>query len=382
MASFTASPAAAPRVSHTGPGRRGLHLALLLGGLVALGFLGGEQAQAADDAAAPTRTTAAARLISPRASAATVRSVLDGVGGVGVAREAFGVESARSGRPRAQASGVLVPPPGSPVAPDPARPRTHGLSAHPDVRDLPAFRTLRAVSAFPAPPLLAAPPRLRSPRVHSSPHPHVARAAHAVLPVLENLPVLGDLPGLAGPGAALPSDGPGRPGERMPAHGPVVPGTMTAGAVLTATTTAKAGAGAASAEAHRRGSDAGGGHALVPRSPAASGLAAASGPAAEPGSVASGPAAEPGSVASGPAAEPGPAAAPARYGPTVGAPGAPRGVLGGTTVFDGGAPRDADVQAVLPPQHRMPLWQACGPAPRCDAPGTRDSRPDVPVFPG
>ncbi|MGW1268228.1 hypothetical protein [Streptomyces sp. NPDC002491] len=51
---------------------------------------------------------------------------------------------------------------------------------------------------------------------------------------------------------------------------------------------------------------------------------------------------------------------------------------------DGQGPGSAadGVHAVLPSQHRTPLWQASGPAPRGDAAGTRDGRRDVPVFPG
>ncbi|MDQ0685800.1 hypothetical protein QFZ56_004763 [Streptomyces achromogenes] len=243
MACFTASPAAAPRILRTGSGRPVLHLALLAGGLVVLGFLGGEQAQAADGAQ-PSRTTAAARLTSPRTTAETGRAVL---GGAGEAHEAVGVVGARSGRHPAQASWALVSPLGSPVAPDPARPRTRDLPAHGGVRDLPAFHTVGALPAHPARP------------AHPEPEP---------------------------------------------------------------------------------------------------------GPAAAPAPAAA------------------PTVAPARCGPPVGAPGVPGAVLGGTTVFDGGAPRDADVPAVLPSRHRMPLWPASGPAPRREAAGTRDVRPDVPVLPG
>ncbi|MDQ0959648.1 hypothetical protein QFZ66_003526 [Streptomyces sp. B4I13] len=265
MACFTASPAAAPRILRTGSGRRVLHLALLVGGLVALGFLGGEQAQAADGAQ-PSRTTAAARLTSPRTTAETGRAVLGGVGEAREAHEAVGVVGARSGRHPAQASWALVPPPGSPVAPDPARPRTRDLPAHGGVRDLPALPGVRDLLAF-----------------------------HTV--------------------GALPAH-PSRPAHPEPGPGP--------------------------------------------------GPAPAPAPAAAP--------------APAPAAAP--TVAPTRYGPPVGAPGVPGPELRGTTVFDGGAPRDADVPAVLPSRHRMPLWPASGPAPRREAAGTRDIRPDVPVFPG
>ncbi|MGQ4364807.1 hypothetical protein [Streptomyces sp. SAS_272] len=66
----------------------------------------------------------------------------------------------------------------------------------------------------------------------------------------------------------------------------------------------------------------------------------------------------------------------------MGAPGAPGGVLSGATVLDGGAPRDADLHAVLPAQDLLPLCRASGPAARCDAAGTREGRRDVRVFPG
>ncbi|MCX5268404.1 hypothetical protein [Streptomyces sp. NBC_00199] len=226
MASSTVPPAAVPRVLRPGPGRRVLHLALLVGGLFALGFLGGEQAQAADGAPS-TRAAAAARTTIPRATAETVRSV---------AREVMVVVSSRPGTPREQAS-----------------------------------RTALAFLDRPARPAGSAPPAVQKPQRHPARAAHPASAVRAAGVALLGL---GDLPGLDG----------------------------------------------------------------------LAGLAD-------------------------------PVVAPARYGPPVDAPGVPGGVLGG-------APRDADVHAVLPSQYLLPPCQASAPAARCDAAGTRDGRRDVRVFPG
>ncbi|MGX1271885.1 hypothetical protein [Streptomyces phaeoluteigriseus] len=68
--------------------------------------------------------------------------------------------------------------------------------------------------------------------------------------------------------------------------------------------------------------------------------------------------------------------------PVQGTPaGVPDGALGSTSLLDGGGSRHADAYAVTP-YHRVPLLLVPGSAVPADAAGIRDRYRDIPVFPG
>ncbi|MFI5795467.1 hypothetical protein [Streptomyces sp. NPDC051677] len=170
----TALPVAALRVLRTAAGRRVLQLALLVAGLFALGFLCGEQAQAAEGVPTPnavtTRvqslTTAAvpapapvevpeARAVEPARSSRTALPVADEVvQPVGEVVAAVSEELGRAATPAAPVSSSPTSPslPSLPVVSD-----LHGLS---DLQDLPGLSELPGIPALPGFPSLPSLPSL------------------------------------------------------------------------------------------------------------------------------------------------------------------------------------------------------------------------------
>ncbi|SHI04490.1 hypothetical protein [Streptomyces sp. 3214.6] len=140
----TALPVAALRVLRTAVGRRVLQLALLVAGLFALGFLCGEQAQAAEGVPTPiavtTRVESPAAAEAPAAAAAVVPDKV-----VRPAGEAVAAVSEELGRT-----------PAPPVSSSPRLPSLPVVSDLSDLHDLPGLSELSGIPGIPALPGLPA----------------------------------------------------------------------------------------------------------------------------------------------------------------------------------------------------------------------------------
>ena len=194
---------AALRVMRTVAGRRVLQVVLLVGGLVALGFLCGEQAQAADGVAPAPVTEVSS------ASAGGARSLTSGaVAGVThTPAEAAPARQTVTGHSAAETAVKL--PALSGVVPD--SPSVPDVPALPDVPDVPALPDVPDVPALPAPDCC----RQDVPDVPALPD----------APSLPDLADLSKLPPLASlpPHPSLPS----LPSQPTVPSGPTLPSTST-----------------------------------------------------------------------------------------------------------------------------------------------------------
>ncbi|MFF3875396.1 hypothetical protein [Streptomyces sp. NPDC001978] len=370
------------RVLRTAAGRRALQLAVLAGGLFALGLLCGEQAHAADGTPSVTSAAASPSVPSvsadgPRVSAKGVAktavqgllhapaeraerhpaagTAIDSALGIGLG-STTGTDGATASSPARPATSTPPPAPTPPATPAPAthapvfhEPATHGQAPHapasrdsvtqdPDARGSLAQATQDAVRSGTGSLVKPVGDLVRS--VTQS-----LDEALAVTPALSDVPLLPvtgstvPLPGLSElPGTLLPAPvtatpAPGRPGgERPAADGTSGTRSRTA---LGATTAAH--------EPDR-----------TPAAPAPDAVAHTSGHrAAHPGN------------------------APTHPAPT----GDPDGSLGGQSALDNGGSRHIDAHAVTL-NDRAPLRLVPGTAARDDAAGIRDRHRDIPVFPG
>ncbi|MGW0910667.1 hypothetical protein ACWD1Z_02790 [Streptomyces sp. NPDC002784] len=157
-----ALPGAAVRIPRTAAGRRALYLALLVGGLFALALLGGQRAQAAEDA--------------PTALSADLRTAVEGVTG-SVAREP------RAGEPQGRELRPVTEDTVPAVTERAVRPVGEAVGAVTEGLDeargaVPPRESLPELPALPEPPAL----------------PELPQAPDAELPVLPGLPELPALP--------------------------------------------------------------------------------------------------------------------------------------------------------------------------------------------
>ncbi|MET8448445.1 hypothetical protein [Streptomyces sp. NPDC005209] len=335
-----ALPGTALRVLRTAAGRRALHLALLVGGLFALGVLAGEQAQAAEGT--PSVTSA---LSGPSAGNA-VRGVVDGVVTAPVehADHAAPVERADHAAPVERADHA------APVErADHAAPVEHADHAAPVERaDHAEHAEHRVVTPVTRHVVRTVTHRVVRPAGHL-----VGTVAQDIDQAETRLPSLPASPALPVP--ALP-DVPGLsdlPGRLLPAPVTAAPGTEWPGAPRASATKGTPGAKARTA---RPATTTGTYGPDLTRTA----LAPAPRPAAH-------------TDARGAAHF---ADAPTYPAPTGDLDGAP-----GKAAVDGGGSRHGDVYAVTL-NCRAPLRLVPGVAACVDAAGTRDRHRDIPVFPG
>jgi hypothetical protein len=146
----TAFPVAALRVLRTAVGRRVLQLTLLVAGLFALGFLCGEQAQAAEGVSTPVAATSRVESPTPApapTSAAVPAVVPDKV--VQPVAEVVAAASEESGRAST---------PAPPVSSSPRLPSLPVVSDLSDLHDLPGLSEFPGIPGIPALPGLPALP--------------------------------------------------------------------------------------------------------------------------------------------------------------------------------------------------------------------------------
>ncbi|MEU3980329.1 hypothetical protein AB0F77_09485 [Streptomyces sp. NPDC026672] len=369
-----ALPGAATRVLRTVAGRRALQLAVLMGGLLALGLLSGERAHAADGTTTSVRPGASVPSERSARSVSSVRgdgpgSLTKGLGETvaGLTRSVGGPAVRHPGSGTGAAPGTGTPS-GSPVP--------SGTVPAPPVRPAPVTHSPAPQTSAPHAPALPpgpVPTGIRSDDLVRSVTDTVVKPVGDVIGTVtteltrpsepaSSLPTLPGLPGLPGlptwpetgptvllpglpelpglsepPGAPLPAPVVTDPAPRRPgaAH-PDVPGTrgrttdraVTFGSVRAYPHTAPASTAAGAA------------HARAPH-------------VARPGH------------------------APSRPAPA----GDPDGALGNRSAVDNGASRHLDAHAVTL-NDRAPLRFVPGAAARLDASGTRDRYRDIPVFPG
>jgi hypothetical protein len=331
-----AFPGAVVRVLRAVVGRRALQVGLLVGGLFLLGFLCGEQAQAADGIGALPGRTVGQLVKLPAEPKATHRD----------AATATETWTAKGSAPQPVApapdTDALIPAPADALTPTPADALTHPadkvlrpVTEHvvgavvsgvvQPVGDLVETVTsgLTETVGIPAQSTPSGWPTL--PSFPESPS----------WPTLPTLPVPPTVPGL-----------PGAPGETLPAPAPV-----------TSVPESQPGAHAAGKQAGDEGSVAG---------------RAVYGPRfADHGTVTQ-PVTRPSAHRTTSAA----------HAPTHPAPSDnPGGALAGKSAVDNGSSRHGDAHAITP-DHRAPLRLVPGAAASVDAAGTRDRDRDIPVFPG
>ncbi|WP_327184684.1 hypothetical protein [Streptomyces sp. NBC_01334] len=369
----TALPGAALRILRVlrgAAGRRVVQLALLVGGLFALGFLCGEQAHAAEGLSAPARSAPA---LSAPARSAPVLSVPAGVtdqvetlssvpgagdvvvAAVGEQRERLSAQvswspvSPSSVSPSSVSPSSVSSPPvsSSPRPPiSPALPEPPDLSELPQLADLPELPGVSGPTGLPSPPALPVLPDL--PAIPDLP-------ALPVLPALPDLPALPSVPVRTLPVPVVEVPGQGAVATPSPdGHG--LGDRKTADAVpepVTAKVTAADAAVDAETASYGPVSTGGGsvdvGHRVAS---ARTGQAPVHAPAHAPGPVRRGPAGDRDGV-----------------------------LAGGASVLDGGASRHGDTHAVTP-RHQFPPRPVPGSAARSEAAGTRDGHRTIPVFPG
>ncbi|WP_405766999.1 hypothetical protein OHU34_16700 [Streptomyces sp. NBC_00080] len=342
MTWLTTPPGAALRILRVlrgAAGRRVVQLALLVGGLFALGFLCGEQAHAAEGLTAPALSAPA--LPAPARSAPALSApglspvlsvpaaVTDQVEGPSSVPAVGDVVVAAVGEQRERLS-VQVSPPS--VSSSPRQPIEQTLSEVPDLPALPKLPKLAALATLPELPELADLPEL----------PEVSGPTDLPrLPALPALPALPDLPAL--PALPVFPALPALPALPDPPSAPVSAKVTVADTAVDADTASygpvSTGVGGWVDVGHRVES-------------LRTGQASVNAPAHAPGPVRRGPA------------------------------GDRDGVLGGgVSVFDGGASRHGDTYAVTP-RHRIPLRLVPGGVARSEAADTRDGHRNIPVFPG
>ncbi|MER6123987.1 hypothetical protein ABT173_15285 [Streptomyces sp. NPDC001795] len=339
---------AALRAMRTAAGRRALHLALLVGGLFALGLLCGEQAQAADGT--PAASTAPA---APGATAGAVRPVGEAVHRIeGTVSSAAG-QALQSAAPQATAHGVR---PSAPVGP----PAHRKLPAPSSGRHAAALSGALGAPAAPAAPVTSVTGTV--PALSDTVRKVVRPVADGLVrPVGERVdrPVGGLVQtvteGLADPSAQWPSL-PSLPCLPGLAGVPGLPGLPTSPVHTVPAPSAPQQPGAGT---ERQGT-------VEQRETAAYGplLTGAAGATAE----------EYAHRASHlvPTAQP-----PRHEAPD----GDPTGVFGGQPATDGGSPGHGDGHAVAS-NHRAPLRLVPGATAVVTVDGTRDRHRDIPEFPG
>ncbi|QWB23550.1 MULTISPECIES: hypothetical protein [Streptomyces] len=427
MTSSAALSDAAVRMLRTAAGRRALQVALLVGGVLVLGFLCGERAYAADGVRA-SAGSAVGRLVSgqesePLGSGAGGAQLVRAVGerAVGVAGDA----RASGGGELVKAPAKLPTPPKAPSGPGrPDRPSSPGLSGAPDRPDQPDVPNQSDLSDAPplpdlsdAPPLpdlpdssaLAVPPKVpallvppkaptlpaapKAPRLPTAPKtptlpvPPTAPSVPALpaLPTLPDAPPLPDLPGLPDlpslPGPPAPPNGdialpgmpaePGLPGYPAPPSHPL-PAPLPTPALATVDPQP------ADAPASRGASP----------SPTRDATPEAHGVDGEQYGAPYAPRAARDHTAHDPAhhvrraARTGPSASAGGVVPVGHVPGGrPDGTLCNRSMADNGTPRHGDTHAVTP-SGRAPLGLVRGVAARACVADTRDGHRDIPVFPG
>ncbi|WP_405967742.1 hypothetical protein OG613_27805 [Streptomyces sp. NBC_00015] len=363
MTWLTTPPGAALRILRVlrgAAGRRVVQLALLVGGLFALGFLCGEQAHAAEGLTAPALTAPA--LPAPARSAAALPSpdlppvlavpaaVTDQVEGLSSGPAVGDVGVAAVGEQRARLLAQVSPPP---VSSSPRQPIEQALPEVSDPSGLPELPELSDLPVLSDRPVLPDLPELVDlPELADRPKvPEVSGlTALPSLPALPDLPALPVLPALPSFPAlpALPalSDLPDL--AVLPAV-PAVPAVPVSAKVMVADTAVDADTASYGPVGTGVGGSVDAGHRVASLR---TGHAPANAPAHAPGPVRRGPA------------------------------GDRDGVLGGgASVFDGGASRHGDTYAVTP-RHRIPLRLVPGSAARPETAGTRDGHRNIPVFPG
>ncbi|WP_314224661.1 hypothetical protein [Streptomyces zaehneri] len=385
----TALPGAALRILRVvrgAAGRRVVQLALLVGGLFALGFLCGEQAHAAGGPSAPALSAPAlsapalpqvpsvpalsAPALPPVPSVPALSApalpqvpsvpagVTDQVVGLSSVPAGGDVVVAAVGEQRGRLSAQVSPPPVSssprlPIAP--ARPELPDpselakLPKLPVLADLPKLPDVSGPTYLPSLPTLPALPDL--PDLPDLP-------ALPALPALSDLPALPSVPVRTLPVPVVEVPGQGSRGTPSPdGHGLGLGDRKAVGAVpvpvtakVTAADTAADVAVDAETASYGPVSTDGGGSV-----DAGHGVASAR--------TGQAPAYAPGPVRRGPADD-------------------RDGVLScGASALDGGASRHGDTHAVTL-SHRIPLRLVPGSAARSEAAGTRDGHRNIPVFPG
>ncbi|MEV0638888.1 hypothetical protein AB0I77_28875 [Streptomyces sp. NPDC050619] len=319
---------AALRVTRTAAGRRALQVVVLVGGLFALGFLFGGQAQAADGAVSSATSSAVATSSAASASASATSSVASTVG---QAVNASGGRKAESGT--AESGGPPVD----------ARP----VDARPvDARQPEVGKALRPVTEQAVQSVAV---RVVQPvGVGDLVHKVTAGLAdvEAKAPPLPSLPSPPDSPSLPGlPGL------PALPVQTLPLPVPVTPAPQPGSSATSPTTNEQAPEGLSTT--------------ATPLTHGTYGPRFAAAPA----------------IATGVAAHMSThRAAPVWHAPAHQAPGDPGGALSGKAAVDTGTSRHGDAHAVTF-DHRAPLRLVPGAAARVDADGIRDRHRDIPVSP-
>ncbi|MGW0419892.1 hypothetical protein [Streptomyces sp. NPDC003015] len=326
-----AFPGATLRVLRAVVGRRALQVGLLVGGLFVLGFLCGEQAQAADGIGAlPGRTVG--QLVKPPAEPkSTPHMSMD---------TTTTMDTAKAGASQPVAAKPGADAPTHPADDKVLRPVTEGVvgavvnGVVQPVEDVVGTVTtgLTETVGIPAQPTLPGRPTMPSPPESPS---------WPTLPTLPTVPSAPTVPGL-----------PAVPGQTLPAPAPVISAPQP-----------QSGDHAAGESAGDEES-ADGGAVYGPRF-------AGRGTVTE--SIARPSAHRTTST---------PISTSAAHAPAHQAPSDNRGgALGGKSAVDSGSARHADAHAITP-DHRAPLRLVAGAAASVDAAGTRDRHRDIPVFPG
>ncbi|MXM69052.1 hypothetical protein GR925_38085 [Streptomyces sp. HUCO-GS316] len=323
-----ALPVAAARVMRAAAGRRALQVALLVGGLFALGFLCGEQAHAADGVPSVSSTSSAAAAASTDDARSLARSSVNPVGRlVTTPSERTRHEPA----PPAEAPALDPTPPAEPAEPDQAVhdpaataipevhfPVNHVVQPVRDVAETLTGESAKTPSNGPRLPTLPSLPTV------------------PILPGTSELPAVPGLPGL-----------PTLPGQSLPA-----PVTVPQPASAAPPVSSSAGGHEAEGGAH-------GPHSVMRATGATGATAIFALSHADRHRIAS--------IGS---------RAPAQQAPT----GDPDGALGGKPATDGGTSRHGDAYAVTL-NRRPPLRLAAGAAAGVEASEIQDRHRDIPVSP-
>ncbi|MCX5423116.1 hypothetical protein [Streptomyces sp. NBC_00078] len=346
-----ALPGAALRVMRTAAGRRALQVVVLVGGLLALGFLCGEQAHAAEEAPAVTSSEVAQAAPADGVGALTGGAVTTAATVTAADRLAASAVAPEM-RPAPPATEPKPQTPAKPFPDTPAQPKPASATSSTSSASTSLTSTSKSVR-----PLAEAPVRL----VKSVADRVVQPAGGLVEPipaglgeVAAQIPLLSALP--TPPGSpSVPS----LPSLRSPARFPAQPGLIPPTPFAHVPQVGAAGSVTEGAVDDRR-------------SAAAGASSTAHGPRLTVGVTAAG------ATAHGDRQR----SAGAPHAPAHQAPGGdPTGALGNQAAVDNGTSRHGDVHAVAL-NHRAPLQLLPGAAAPANAAGTRDRHRDIPVFPG
>ncbi|MCX5050525.1 hypothetical protein [Streptomyces sp. NBC_00474] len=351
-----ALPGAALRVMRTAAGRRALQVVVLVGGLLALGFLCGEQAHAAEEVPAAVTSSE----VAPAASADGVGSLTSGAATTATTVTTAGRLADTAAGPEVRSAPLATEPkphtPAEPFPDTPAQPKPASTTS-----PIPTSTTAASLTSTSTSNSARSPAEPSVQLVKSvadgveRPVGGLAEAVHAGLgEVTAQIPPLSSLPAL--PGApSLPS----LPSLRSLARFPAQPGRILPVPFTHVPQSGAAGSVTEGAVDDRRSAAAG-----------ASGTAF--GPRLTVGVSAAGATAHGDRQRAAGAGH-----APARQAPD----GDPTGALGNQSAVNNGASRHGDAHAVAL-NHRAPLRLVPGAAAHADAAGTPDRHRDIPVFPG